>query len=329
MNSPHLVTALLVGVLVSAGSACLALTPAAIRVALRAGVVAQPGGRRKHAGLVPAWGGLAIYAAFAAAGAAGLVVGGHLGLIHDLTPTNALGIGLGATAAAFLGAVDDRFELRPRFKFAGQVIAASLLLPFGVQITGLSNPFAPDMLMLPDWLGALLTVVWVVTICNCINFMDGHDGLAAGVSGMAAATLGLMAAQRGQIGVAALGLALAGAAAGFLPSNFHPAKVFMGDLGSHLLGFTLAALAVMGAFKVVASVAVFVPLLVLAVPIFDTTFVVMRRVRNGQPIGQADNSHLHHRLLARGLSQRQVAGIIYLLTGLCCLVAFWAAAASG
>jgi UDP-GlcNAc:undecaprenyl-phosphate GlcNAc-1-phosphate transferase len=256
------------------------------------------------------WGGLAMVLGFLAGAMALLSQRGRISA-GSVPPVQLAGVLLGGCLIAVLGAIDDRFEMRALPKLLGQIVCAALLLPFGVAITGLAGHD------LPPWLGYVLTVIWVVAIVNAINFIDGLDGLAAGVVGIASVALAVIAMGRGQIAAAALSAALAGATVGFLPFNFNPARVFMGDLGSHFLGYIAAAIAILGTFKIAASLALLAPVVAFAVPILDTLWAMIRRYRNGQSIAHADADHFHHRLLARGLSQRQAVLIIYGISAIC------------
>jgi len=233
-----------------------------------------------------------------------------------------LGIVLGGTLIALLGGADDRVDLPAWSKLGGQIVCAGFLIPFGVRIEGITNPLGGGWIALPVWLGIVLTILWVVAVTNAINLIDGLDGLAAGVSAIAAFTLALIGLGWGRVEAAILAAGLSGASLGFLPYNFSPAKVFMGDLGSHFLGYSIAAISVLGAFKVAVSLAILLPLLVLAVPIFDTAFAITRRYRRRQPIFSGDRGHIHHLLLARGLSQRQTVLVIYGITVAFCALAF-------
>jgi len=290
-------------------------TPAVIAVARRAGALDHPRGRRVHVAPMPTWGGLAMLAGFTVSIIGVLWAGGRYGIAQDVPPAHLAAVLLGGWVIALVGAIDDRFEMRAGPKFVGQVMCAALLLPFGVRIFGLAgHPVSA-------WLGALLTIVWVVGIVNAINFIDGLDGLAAGVVGIASVGLAAVAVGRGQIGAAAMSAALAGCAAGFLPYNFNPARIFMGDLGSHFLGYVAAATAVLGTFKIAASVALLTPVVALGVPILDTLWAMVRRYRTGQSIARADRNHPHHRLLERGLSQRQAVLVIYAVSAVCSAVA--------
>jgi len=296
---------LLLLALALSGAVALLVTPSVIRLARRARALAKPGGRRAHREPTPQWGGLAIMAGVFAAWATTLPLAGLLGLVSDLSAKHLAGISLGALLIAGMGGADDRFELRPLPKLLGQIICASLLLPFGVRIEGLlAYP-------LPGWLGAVLTVFWVVAIVNAINLIDGLDGLAAGVTGIAAVALAVISTQRGQSGAALLAAAVAGGCVGFIPHNFNPAKVFMGDMGSHFLGYVVAAMSVAGTLKRAAAVTIAGAVLALAFPLVDTAFAILRRFLRGQGLSVADNEHLHHRLVNSGLSDRQAVLLIW------------------
>jgi UDP-GlcNAc:undecaprenyl-phosphate GlcNAc-1-phosphate transferase len=228
-----------------------------------------------------------------------------------------LGLWLGAFMVVVVGVIDDYLNLPAKIKLTGQVLAALTFVAFGNSVEWLSNPWAagpfPGMMYIGKW-GVPLTIFWVVGVTNTLNLIDGLDGLAAGVATIASVTLLLVALREGQPYVVLVTAALAGAALGFLPHNFNPAKIFMGDTGSMFLGFTLAAIAVQGTLKSATTIALAVPLLALGLPIIDTTLAIVRRFIHGRPIFQADRGHLHHRLLALGLSQRQAVLILYFVS---------------
>jgi UDP-GlcNAc:undecaprenyl-phosphate GlcNAc-1-phosphate transferase len=291
------------------------LTPVVQRAAIRYGAAHAPRARDIHQEPVPRWGGVAIYLAFVIALAVSLAVL-HLWLGRLVRwPTWMAGFGvlLGGTLLSLTGAWDDLRELSAGKQMLVQLLCALVVIPFGVRIEFLTDPFHPsNMIFLGLW-AYPITVVWIVAVTNAINFVDGMDGLAAGVCAIAAFTLALMAVQSGQPALAILAASLCGSLLGFLRYNFNPAKIFMGG-GAPFVGFTLAAISAVGAFKVAATMAIMVPILVLGVPIFDTAFVIIRRFQQGQPIYQADKSHLHHRLLARGFTQRQTVLILYMVS---------------
>ena len=275
------------------------LTPAVGGMARRLGVVDIPGGRRVNQLPVPRLGGLALFL--------GLLVPA-LAFLHVGHQTR--GLLLGATVAVTVGIVDD-FRGLPWFaKLGGQIAAAAVLAGSGVWIDRFTLPFV-GIHTLPAAVGIPLTILWIVAIMNMVNFLDGLDGLAAGVAAIAGLTFSVIALSLGKVDAAILSAIIFGACVGFLRHNFYPARIFMGDSGALLLGFVLAAVSVQGLLKTAATVALFFPLLVLAVPIVDTTFVVVRRLKHGESVFEADQAHLHHRFLRRGFSQRRAALTIW------------------
>ena len=203
------------------------------------------------------------------------------------------GLVIGSLIIGATGWIDDRWDLRPRAKLLGQILAALAVVANGTIIHFATNPFG-GMIYL-GWLGAPLTVLWIVAVINMFNFIDGLDGLAAGVAVIACLPLFSVAYELGYGFVALLLLALAGSTLGFLWYNFNPASLFMGDTGAMFLGYMLGALSVEGTLKGAATVALAVPVLILGLPVIDTVSPV-RRFRNGVPVYQADRGHLHHRL---------------------------------
>ncbi len=298
-----------------AGLVTYVLTPIVWRFARSKGIVANPGGRRVHAMPTPLMGGLAMYAGFIVAIAVAVIASSKV----NVSP-QAAGILIGGTIVAIVGVLDDKYEL-PGWVQAGAILLAALILSlFKVRISGIVSPIRLEFGL---W-SIPVTMIWVLMVTKAVDCMDGLDGLAAGISAIAAATLVLMAAHfPGRAMSAAMAAALFGAALGFLRFNYPPAKVFMGTVGAQFLGFTLAGISILGTLKITALLAVAVPILVLAVPLFDTTFVVLKRAASGKGIGEADTTHLHHRLVKKGLSHRQVIWCIYGLTAVCCSVAYW------
>jgi UDP-GlcNAc:undecaprenyl-phosphate GlcNAc-1-phosphate transferase len=213
-----------------------------------------------------------------------------------------------------VGAVDDFRGLDPLPKLAGQILAASIPVSFGTWIDHFTLPFV-GAVDLPDWVGMPLTVLWIVAVMNMVNFLDGLDGLASGVCGIAGVTFAVLALSLGKVDAAIVSAVVAGACLGFLRHNFFPARIFMGDSGALVLGFTLATVSVAGLLKTASTVVLFLPLVVLAVPIIDTSFVVAKRLKYGQPITSADRWHLHHRFVNIGFSQRRAALTMWAWTG--------------
>ena len=272
--------------------------PIAVKLAKKWGVMDAPDDRKVHKYSMPRMGGLAIYAGFLVAV-----------LATQTINTQLIGILIGCTIIVLLGIVDDIKGVSPKVKLAGQTLAALVVVLFGVQISIITNPFA-DVLFL-NALAIPLTILWIVGVTNAVNLIDGLDGLAAGTSGIAAITIGVVALLEGHLAVAILAMILAGSVFGFLPFNFNPAKIFMGDTGSMFLGFTLAVLAVVGLTKSATVISVFIPIVILGIPIFDTMYAIVRRFLNGAPIFKADKEHLHHQLLNMGLTHKQTVLVIY------------------
>jgi UDP-GlcNAc:undecaprenyl-phosphate GlcNAc-1-phosphate transferase len=275
------------------------LTPAVGGMARLLGVVDTPGGRRVNRNPVPRLGGLALFL--------GILVPSLAFLPFD---RETRGILLGAAVAVTVGAIDDFHGLRWFEKLAGQVLAAAIPTGFGIWVDRFTFPFL-GVHALPAAVGVPLTILWIVAIMNMVNLLDGLDGLAAGVAGIAGLTFAIIALSLAKTDAAILSAVVFGACLGFLRHNFYPARIFMGDSGALLLGFVLATISVQGLLKTAATVALFFPLLVLAVPIVDTTFVVLRRLKHGQKVFEGDQAHLHHRFLRRGFSQPRAAFTIW------------------
>ncbi|HVG74740.1 MAG TPA: MraY family glycosyltransferase [Thermoleophilaceae bacterium] len=279
-----------------------AVTPPVARLARRLGVIHRPRDRDLHDRPVPGLGGLAILAA--------VVVSALLFLPANGETRGIIG---GALAIAFVGAVDDYREagLHPAVKLAGQFAAAAIPVSAGVFVDHLTLPFL-DPIALSDTAGRALTLVGMVAVMNVVNFTDGADGLAAGVCTIAAGTFAIIALSfPGREDAAILAALTAGASVGFLWHNFHPASIFMGDAGSNLLGLLLACVAIQGILKTAAVVALFFPLLILAVPALDATFVVAKRIKYRRPVYSADRWHFHHRFANIGFSQRRTVLYLY------------------
>ena len=283
----------------------VALTPLTARLGRRVGAVDQPRERGLSEHPTPLLGGLAILAAVFVASLIFLDSG-----VGEDEKTR--GILAGAIIVTLVGALDDRFDLPAAVKFIGQIIAATIPVLAGVEVANITLPFigAVDL----GSAGAPLTVIGIVFVINVVNFSDGVDGLAAGVCAISAVAFSVIAFDLGRGSAAVLAAIIAGSAAGFLVFNFHPAKVFMGDAGSNLLGLLLACVAVEGAVKTQVVLALVFPLLVLAVPFLDTTFVVLKRLKYGRPVYVADQSHFHHRMNRIGFSQRKTVLYLYAWT---------------
>jgi UDP-GlcNAc:undecaprenyl-phosphate/decaprenyl-phosphate GlcNAc-1-phosphate transferase len=291
--------------------ASTALVPVVRSIALQRGWVDAPGDRKIHQTPIPRLGGVAIFVAFALT----------CGVVYVLFPDGLRhgginGLLLGATGMFLLGLLDDLLNLSPYIKLVGQSLAISLAFYFGVQIVGLDLP--GSMYLVLNGLSFPITLLWMMGISNALNFIDGVDGLASGITTISALTLVIIALFTHQYAAALIAAMLAGANMGFLVFNFHPARIFMGDGGALFSGFTLAALAVTGVLKT-PVVVMLLPILVLSVPILDVTYSTLRRLLSGHNPFIADANHIHHRLLRAGFSQTRTAVFLYgiaLLSGL-------------
>ncbi len=287
-----------------------AATPLAIRIAPKIGAVDVPrDNRRMHKRPIPRFGGIAIYL--------GALVGYlRLGQMNQQT----FGLLLGSTLILLLGIYDDIKGLRPRVKLAGQIACAAILYFFTIQIRGMANvlPWGPWYIAFPKAIAFLVTVLWIVGITNTINLIDGLDGLAAGTTCIACLSVAYTAYVTNREVTLVLILALAGATLGFLFWNFYPAKIFMGDAGSMFLGYLLAGVSLIGdkPTKGTTLFATIIPVLILALPIFDTAFAIVRRMANHKPIMQADKGHLHHRIMAMGFGQRRTVMALYCISAI-------------
>lgn len=276
------------------------ITPTVGSIARLVGAMDEPDDRKIHDDPMPRLGGIAIFFGF-------LIPA--LLFLELSSPMK--GVLIGASVITMFGAVDDLRGTSPLVKFSGQFLAAGILVASGIRIDYFSAPFV-GIVDLQPWLAGSLTVVWVVVIINIFNFIDGMDGLAAGVCTIAALTFSVIALSMGGAPDAAiLAAILAGTTLGFLRHNFFPASIFMGDSGSMLLGFVLATITVHGVLKSVAAVTLVLPLLILGVPIFDLSFAILRRAKNRRSIFKPDRGHLHHRLFNIGFSQRKAVLVLY------------------
>ena len=286
-----------------------ATTPLVRRFAFKIGAIDIPkDNRRMHKKPTPRIGGLAIIFGFTVA------------TLCFAQPSRQLyGTLAGAAIIAVMGVIDDCKNLPAKLKFVIQIIAALVVVFAGdIKIDVFTNPnFLSDnpYWVLPEWLSVTLTVIWIVFITNAVNFIDGLDGLAAGVSAIMSISLVFISIRVGEYSIAILGIALMGSCFGFLPFNFNPAKIFMGDTGSTFLGCMLATLSIQGVFKSYAVISFAVPLLILGLPLFDALFAMIRRILRGQSPMTADRGHLHHRLVDMGFSQKQTVFILYAISG--------------
>ena len=287
------------------------LTPLVIVLAEKTGAMDKPDKRKVHKKPIPRIGGLGIFLACIVS----VIAMAILDDFQGESLKEIIGLLVSGTFIVFVGLVDDYKNLPAKVKLLGQIFAAVILvLIFDVRIDFISDPFG-DYIYL-EYFAVPVTIFWLVGLTNTVNLIDGLDGLAAGVSAIAAITIMLVALEQNFLLVAILTAALAGSATGFLFYNSHPAKIFMGDTGSMFLGFMLAGISVIGAVKSATTIALVVPILALGVPIFDTTFAIIRRLLGGQPIFKPDKGHLHHRLLSIGFTQRQAVFLMYVISAL-------------
>ncbi len=308
MSSERLID--IISILSVAFCVALVFTPVAIWLAKKIGVIDIPkDDRRMHKMPIPRMGGLAIYI-------------GTLVAILVFVPVDRkmAGLLIGGTVIFLIGIIDDIKNLSAKVKLVGQIGCAGILYYFGVKISYFGSPwgyvyFTQDARGIPG-LELLITIIWVVGITNTINLIDGLDGLAAGTAAIASTSIAYAAFLNVMPSVGLATVALAGAALGFLPFNFNPAKIFMGDGGSLFLGFMLAGLSMMGLMKGATAIATIVPLFVLGLPIFDTGFAILRRLINKRPIMEADKGHLHHRIMAKGLGQKRTVILLYSMSAL-------------
>ena len=299
----YVVLALLVALVIS-----FLATPVVKTFAYKVGAIDVPkDNRRMHKVPIPRLGGLAIFIGFMVS----------VLLFVPITP-EMRSILLGAVIIVVLGVVDDIMALPAMLKFVVQIIAALIPALGGVRILAFSNPniFSDNLYWVLDGLSIPITVLWIVGITNSVNLIDGLDGLANGVSAISATTMLLIALLISEAQVALVMAALVGACVGFMPYNLNPAKMFMGDTGATFLGYILATMSIQGLFKYYALISFVVPFLILGLPIFDTAFAFIRRIAHGQSPMHADRSHIHHRLIDMGLSQKQAVATLYVISAI-------------
>jgi len=286
----------------------LASTPAVKWLAVKVGAIDDPKDeRRAHKTPTPRLGGLAIFVGFIIS----------VLFLAEIT-VQIRGILIGTVIIVILGVLDDIFSLKAYLKFAVQIVAALVAVFHGVLIEIFSNPFvfSESEYVFLGILSIPITVLWIVGITNSVNLIDGLDGLAVGISTISSIVMLVIALLVADTNVAIIMAALAGACLGFLPYNFNPAKIFMGDTGALLLGFVLATVSIIGLFKFYAVVSFAAPFLVVAVPLIDTSFAFFRRIFRGKNPLMPDRGHFHHRLIDLGLSQKQAVGVLYAISGL-------------
>ncbi len=303
----------------------LASTPFVKVLAYKIGAIDVPkDARRVHDHPIPRLGGLAIFYGFLISI-----------LCFATVDTQLKGIIIGCLIIVAVGIVDDVKQLSAKVKFVLQIVTAVIVVLHGVTIKYISVPsfIVEGGILNLGFMSIPITIVWIVGVTNAVNLIDGLDGLAVGVSSIATFSLFFIAILTSEIQIAVVTAALAGACLGFLPYNFNPAKIFMGDTGSTFLGFMLSVICIQGLFKGYVIISFIVPFLILGLPIFDTGFAIVRRIWNKKPIMAPDRGHLHHRLMDMGFSQKQTVAILYVIASILAMSAvvvleggaYWAA----
>lgn len=306
----------IIEVFIIGAAVALVATPLSIKIANKYDIIDRPrSDRRIHDRPIPRFGGL------------GIVAGVLVAMILPASEFSQIKVAmLGGILMYILGALDDIYDLKPIMKFIGQIIIASIVFLLGVRISFIGHVFnfatnnTSANIMLNNGVAYVITVLWIVGITNAVNLMDGMDGLAAGTTMIMSLSLAYVAyihgSRFGSMNVCVALAAVAGGCLGFLRYNFSPAKTFMGDGGSLFLGYMIAVLSVISPLKRATMVGAVVPILSLAVPIFDTLFAIIRRLSRGQSIMEADKEHLHHHLMAAGFGQRRSVLVIYGIVGI-------------
>ncbi len=297
------------------------ITPYTIKLAKKVGAVDTPKEERRiNTVEMPRLGGLAIIAGFIVSIIYLLIISsieGGINLIEDILYLKLIGFFAGGILIAGVCLIDDIKDLPPLVKLAAQIVAAVIVVVFGLRIQNLNIPFLYNI-GLPDAFSIILTIGWIVGVTNAINLIDGLDGLSSGVALISCMSMLIVFALNGSPIIAILLIAaLGGSLMGFLPFNFNPAKTFMGDAGSNFLGYCLAVISIFGVAKTYTLVVIVAPLIILGVPVVDTLVAIVRRIIKGKSIKaimQADKGHLHHRLLRLGLTQREAVLVIYAVT---------------
>ena len=288
-------------------------TPLAKKIAFKVGAIAKPRKRDMHKKPIPRMGGIAIFAGFMITF---LIIFVIMPVMPIINWKQVFGITIGCFTIFLLGFFDDIYELNAKLKFLIQIGAALVVTLCGIRIDFFFIPFIGSNPVYTSMFSIPATVIWIVGITNAVNLIDGLDGLAAGVSSIASLSLMVLSIYNSYLPGVILTAMLAGACIGFLPYNFNPASIFMGDTGSTFIGFTLGVTSILGVFKGYTLTAIFIAVLVLGLPIFDTAFAIIRRFLAGKPIMSPDRGHLHHRLVDRGYSQKQAVVTLYGISGI-------------
>lgn len=288
--------------------ACL-VTPFSKKFAYKVGAIDMPKARGMHTKPMPLAGGTAIVMGFM------VTVALIAPSIDNLELFHLVGLIGGGIVITIVGLLDDIYDLPAKAKLFFQILAALIVVFTGTTIQAVSWPWAPGGVILLGSFSKVITIIWIIGITNAVNLIDGLDGLATGISSIAALCLMFISILYGEPTAVLLTAALAGSCLGFLPHNFNPATIYMGDTGSTFLGFTLSVISIQGLIKSYTAITIIVAVLILGLPIFDTFFAILRRVANGKPVMQADRGHLHHRLVDRGYSHKRAVLTLYGVSG--------------
>ena len=304
------------------------ITPYTIRLAKKTGAVDVPADRRVNKKPMPRLGGLAVIAGFLIS-AIYLIISMFIEKKIDFTQdgiiTKLIGFFIGLVILGITCFVDDVKGIKPIVKLAGQILAAIAVVKSGLLIDNFTIPFKENNLVLNEVFSYILTIGWIIGITNAINLIDGLDGLSSGITLIACISLLIIfSLNESPLIAIVLITALAGAIVGFLPYNFNPAKTFIGDVGANFMGFAIAVISILGVAKTYTLIVIIAPIIVLALPIFDTLWAIVRRIiktKSLKGVFKADNGHLHHKLMARGYTQRQSVFILYGVTATLGMVA--------
>ena len=304
------------------------ITPYTIRLAKKVGAVDIPNDRRINKKAMPRLGGLAVIAGFVMSAIYLVItmkVENKIDFISDGLDKKILGVFLGGTILTIICFIDDVKGIKPLVKLAGQLLSAIVVASCGVLIDNFVIPFKEHSIIIIEVFGYILTIGWIVGITNAINLIDGLDGLSSGITLIACISLLIIFSLNGSPLIAIILItALAGGIVGFLPYNFNPAKTFIGDVGSNFMGFAIAVISILGVAKTYTAIVIIAPIIVLALPIFDTIWAIIRRIVKSKSIKgvfKADKGHLHHKLMARGYTQKQAVLILYGITATLGMVA--------
>ena len=296
-------------------------TPYTIRLARKVGAVDIPNDRRINKKTMPRLGGLAVIAGFLISEiylVVSMILENKINFLDDNHNTKLLGILSGVVVLGIVCYIDDVKNIKPLVKLTGQLVAAMIVVASGVVINNFTIPFKENSIIINEVLSYIITVIWIIGITNAINLSDGLDGLSSGITLLSCISLIIVFSLNGSPLIAiVLITALAGAILGFLPYNFNPAKTFIGDVGSNFMGFMLSVISIMGVAKTYTAIVLIAPILVLALPILDTIWAIIRRIvktRSLKGVFKADKGHLHHKLVARGYTQKQTVLILYGVT---------------